>query len=139
MRRIFITVLSALTLLAFALPASAQGISSGPAIYADGEQFRTLDATDLPAPRANNAHSYDDLYVISGEVTGQLPVAEAAPGSRGFNGGRWAVTAVAWAEHAAPRLVTSSADVEALIESGDIEVVATGVRYFECPLVPFHG
>jgi hypothetical protein len=139
MRRIFVAILSVVALAAFAAPAVAQGVSDGPALYADGQQFRTLDATDLPAPRPNNAHSYDDLFVISGGVAAQLPVAEAAPGSPGFNGGRWAVTAVTWAAEATPELVTSSAEVHSLIESGELEVVAEGVRYFECPLVPLRG
>lgn len=104
-------------------------------IYADDRLFATKDATDLPPPRGNNHHSFDVIYAFDGSAhQDQFPVAEAAPGERDFNGGRWAVTLVEWTT--TPSLVTNDEDVQDLIMSGDLNVIAEGARYFECPVVP---
>jgi hypothetical protein len=142
-RRIITAILAAVMLSVLAAPALANPgqPSDGPALFADGEQFRTKDATDLPAPTGGNAHSFDDLYGFDGVTAdGQLPVAEAAPGGTGFNGGRWALKVVRWAAGSTPTLVTSSAQVHDLLASGDLEWVhADAIRYFECPLIPYRG
>lgn len=92
--------------------------------------------TDLPAPTGENADSFDEIFVIQGGTADQVAVAEAAPGETDFNGGRWSVTVVEWADGTTPTLLTSDDQVQAAIASGDLIVVDTGVRYFECPLVP---
>ncbi|MDX1657397.1 MAG: hypothetical protein R3343_01125 [Nitriliruptorales bacterium] len=139
MKRITTLILAAAALTAFAAPALAnQGISDGAALYADGEQFRTKDATDLPPPSGNNAHSFDDIYVIQGGHADQLPVAEAAPGERDFNGGRWAVQVLEWNGSGDAPLLTDDEAVDAALASGDLTVVHTNARYFLCPVAPLN-
>lgn len=104
-------------------------------IYADGRMFATKDATDLPPPTGNNAHSFDEIFHFTNGASGQLDVAEAAPGERDFNGGRWSVTVVEWTI-ADPPVVKSDDEVHAHAAMGHIDVIAEGARYFECPVVP---
>lgn len=105
-------------------------------IYADGDVFATRGVPDLPAPTDGNAHSFDVLYTFEGGADGQQTVAEAAPGERDFDGGRWAVTVVEWTDDATPSSLTGDEDVQDAIDEGDLRVVTVGADYFECPLVP---
>lgn len=105
-----------------------------PTLYADGEVYGTNLNGPLPAPNANNRHSFDDLYVATNGVEGQMPVAEAAPGP-GYNGGRWAVVEVTWADGVEPVLLTSSDQVDAYVAAGKLTTHEAGV-YFSCPLLP---
>jgi hypothetical protein len=59
-----------------------------PALYADGEFWGTKATTLLPAPNDRNIQSFDKLFVVTNGAVGQLPVTEAAPGNRQYNGGR---------------------------------------------------
>jgi hypothetical protein len=57
------------------------------AFWIDDMPYRTiLTPTDLP-----DHGPTDGLYVIEG-LGGQLPVGEAKPGDKDYNGGRWEVT-----------------------------------------------
>ena len=56
------------------------------------------DADRLLAAPGAPAHSYDRIYVLG---DGLINVAEAKPGDRDYNGGRWMVLPVTWA--AGPR------------------------------------
>jgi hypothetical protein len=107
-------------------------------VYADGRLFATRGLTDLPAPTAGNEHSFDVIYAFENGADGQHAVAEAAPGDQEFNGGRWAVTLVAWTIEEPP-VLTSDDEVHMYLQQGALSVVDTGVRYFECPLVPIRG
>jgi hypothetical protein len=126
---------------AFAAPGNSNGNGAqasrkanfAPLIYADGKLFGTNLNGDLPAPTAANAHSYDALYVLPG----QMPVAEAAPGPD-YNGGRWSVVNVAWAPGVTPVLVTSEDTLLALAAQGKVTLTEAGV-YFSCPLLPVKG
>lgn len=102
-------------------------------IYAAGELFATRGVTELPPPTDGNEHSFDEIYHFTNGATGQLDVAEAAPGERDFNGGRWSVTVVEWTI-TDPPVVTSDDEVHDHMD--DLTIVAEGARYFECPLVP---
>jgi hypothetical protein len=130
-------VTGALALGVTATGSAAADPSNSPAlpgrIYADGRLFATKDATDLPPPKGNNEHSFDELYVFVNGAEGQHAVSEAAPGERDFNGGRWSVTRVEWTV-SDPPVVRSDDEVHA--HADDIEVLEEGARYFECPLVP---
>ena len=116
-------------------PAAANPAFPG-RVVADGTDFATRDLTDLPAPNGNNAHSFDTLYVVQNGVADQLAVAEAAPAETDYNGGRWAVTVVAWTDGATPHELTSDDEVHQALADGDLEIIHEGVRYFESPLVP---
>ncbi|MFB6080257.1 MAG: hypothetical protein ABEJ81_04595 [Haloferacaceae archaeon] len=110
-------------------------------IYASDDLFATKGLTDLPPPNGKNDHSFDALYTFVTDggpapVDGQFSVAEAAPGEREFNGGRWDETLVAWAAGTTPVLLTNDDDVVDGIDAGTLVVVREDFHYFECPLVP---
>ena len=82
-------------------------------------------------------------------LSGQRSVAEAAPGDRDFNGGRWDVqmavfTAQGLMDHdpdgdgLVDFELTSAEEVEAHEQLGHI-VINDANFYFECPLLPRRG
>ncbi len=116
------------------VPAFAAGPNFGPAIYADNETWGTKGTAQLPPPTENNRQSFDGLFKFpGGEIEGQLPVAEAAPGNPLYNGGRWIEYNVTW--NTTPELVTSYAQLHDLETSGAVTITETG-KYFQCPLLP---
>ncbi|MGH3104194.1 MAG: hypothetical protein ACRDN6_08895 [Gaiellaceae bacterium] len=143
MRRI--VLLASLTALVIAGSATANGAGgvTGPAFYVDGELYRTVNTpTDLSGTGAP-AHSYDTIYALGG----QRNVATAAPGDRGYNGGRWMVHAVAyntsWAATVAAHDANGSGDLDsaaevsaALADPGAGGATDTGVvKRFVCPVI----
>ena len=121
--------------------ASANGAGgvSGPAFYVDGEVYRTVGTpTDLSGTGAPD-QSRDVIYAIDG----QLNVAEAAPGDPDYNGGRWLVHAISFADYDAAVAAYDAngsgnfdyaEEVEAAIAGG----AATDngvVKEFECPVI----
>lgn len=116
----------------------ASATVSGPAFYVDGVIYRTVGTpTDLSGTGAP-AGSFDIIYNLGGEQP--LNVAEAAPGDVGFNGGRWAVHSIVFADYDAA-LATydandsgdfdSAEEVEAAIAGGLATDVGV-IRYFVC-------
>ena len=115
-----------------------------PAVYGDGEVWGTKATTQLPPPNGKNAQSFDDIYVFTNanDPNGvQLPVSEAAPGNRNYNGGRWSVQLVTWTAAGfmayggyAP-ILTSAEDVIYNQQAGYL-VIESGNTYFQCPLLP---
>lgn len=144
----------ALALLAFAALAAlplagaakgAGGVTTEPAFYVDGVPYRTVNTpTDLSGTGAP-AHSFDLIYDL-GEAQ-PLNVATAAPGDPGYNGGRWRVHAVAFADYDAAVQAfdangsgdfDSAAEVEAALAAG--AAVDQGVvRSFVCPVIRVPG
>ena len=128
---------AALATLALAGPAQA-GVS-GPAFWIDGELYRTVatptDFSDTGAP----ASTYDAIYSFAGN---QRNVAEAKPGDRDFNGGRWQVHQLSFPSGYAAALASGDANANGQIDSTDElqlafddgTAVDTGVilRTFEC-------
>jgi hypothetical protein len=120
-----------------AVDTSANGVS-GPAFYVDGVVYRTVGTpTDLSGTGAPT-HTYDVIYSLNGEQA--LNVATVAPGYPGFNGGRWAVHSITFADYAATLAAhdangsgdfDSAAEVEAAIAAGDATDQGV-VRYFVC-------
>ena len=127
--------------------ASAFGAGSGgvtgPAFYVDGELYRTVNTpTDLSKTKAP-AHSFDTIYALAG----QMNVATVAPGSKGYNGGRWMVHAIAyntsWAATVAAHDTNGSGDLDsaaevraALADPGAGGAVDSGVvQSFVCPVI----
>jgi len=126
-----------LTLAAWA--ASLSVYADGPdfstaAIYADGEVWATKGVADLPPPNGHNSQSFDKLFSFVNGAAGQLPVAEAAPGNRAYNGGRWNLQSVMWTIPNPP-VVTSYDEIEMHADLDELEI-GPGNRYFECPLLP---
>jgi hypothetical protein len=132
--------LATTALLAVASPAMAAGNGDqasrkpvfGPALYADGALYGTNLNAPLPAPTDATRHSYDVLYVFTN--AGQMPVAEAAPGPD-YNGGRWIVHQVTWADDAVPTTLTSDEAILAARDAGLLTITETDTA-FSCPLLP---
>ena len=120
-----------------------------PAFYVDGTLYRTVgtptDFSDTGAPN----HSYDTIYDISLSDSDMDPVnvAEAAPGDRDYNGGRWMVhgvvfTAAGYATALADDdvdmnsndILDSAEEVEAAIDAGHATDLGV-VKMFECPVI----
>ena len=140
MRKLIVTAGAAAALALLPLTASA-GVS-GPAFYVDGVLYRTVATpTDLSGSGAPN-HSFDTIYEFSGAQ--QFNVATAAPGDRGYNGGRWRVEVVDYAVDYATALAgfdvngsgdfDSAAEVESAIEAGAI--TTSDGPSFVCPVIP---
>jgi hypothetical protein len=146
---LFVATLVGLALLA-SLPLAgaatgAGGVTTEPAFYVDGVPYRTVNTpTDLSGT-GGPAHSFDLIYDLGGAQP--LNVATAAPGDPGFNGGRWRVHAVVFADYDAAVQdfdangsgdFDSAAEVEAALAAG--AAVDQGVvRSFECPVIRLPG
>jgi hypothetical protein len=148
-RATFVPAIVALAVLAgasFATVASANGSGgvTGPAFYVDGVVYRTVGTpTDLSNTGAP-LHSFDTIYDLGGA---QLNVATAAPGTPGYNGGRWMVHAVvfnmSWAATVASHDMNgsgnldSAAEIEAaLADPGPGGATDLGVvKQFVCPVI----
>jgi hypothetical protein len=124
---------------ASALAAGAGGVS-GPAFYVDGDLYRTVGTpTDLSKTGAPDS-SFDTIYEFFGL---QPNVATAAPGDPGFNGGRWRVHGLSFADYPAAVAaydtngsgnLDSDEEVAAAIAGG--AAVDLGViKSFECPVI----
>lgn len=123
----------ALLLLSIAASTVAAGGPPSLGFYVDGVRYRTVGTpTDFSTTGAP-ASSFDRIYALG---AGLANVAEAKPGDRDFNGGRWMVLPVTW--HVAPYQLTSAEDLWAAANAGDLSVGATPVRMFECPVIAAH-
>jgi hypothetical protein len=146
MRRALLATLAAATLLvgsaSVATAAGAGGVS-GPAFYVDGTLYRTVGTpTDLTGTGAP-ASSFDTIYEFFGVQTN---VATAAPGDPGYNGGRWMVHGLEFADYDAA-LTTydanlsgdfdSEAEVAAAIAGGAATDIGI-VKSFVCPVIKIH-
>lgn len=112
-------------------PAAAEPPAFAGRIYADGAVWATKGVADLPLPNGKNDQSYDRLFPTPG--TGLLAVAEAAPGNRHYNGGRWAVHPLTW--NGEPTQLTSYEEVQQYAAAGKLGFPENPVDAFECPLV----
>ncbi len=125
MKRItLVSLAAALAVAALAGPALADGKSLGPpgsTIYAFDEAFRTV-ATPTSLP---NRGPTDTIYVFPDCAT-CASVSEAAPGTPGYNGGRWKVVE-------AFGITTQLTNADAVVASAS-SLVDTGTR-FVCPLI----
>ncbi len=152
-----VTAVAAVALTALALLLSTSGASAnghgaggvtGPAFFVDGELYRTvLTPTDLSDTGAPD-RSFDVIYDLGGA---QANVAEAAPGDRDYNGGRWQVHAIAFNSSYADTLAAHDMDGSGTLDSAeeveaaladpgsngatDLGVVAS----FVCPVIPVPG
>ena len=132
---------SLVSLTGVATAAGAGGVS-GPAFYVDGMTYRTVGTpNDLSATGAP-ASSFDTLYDLGGAQA--LNIATTAPGDAGYNGGRWMVHAITFADYdAAVAAVDSNGsgdlDSDEELEAALAAGVATDtgvVKSFTCPVIP---
>jgi hypothetical protein len=122
--RLLAFIAAALAAAALAAPAIAAGKSLGPpggTIYAFGTAYRTVSTpTSLPAKGPT-----DTIYVFP-DCPSCASVSEAAPGTPGYNGGRWRVVA-------ASGITTQLTDSAAVVAAAS-SLTDTGIR-FVCPLI----
>jgi hypothetical protein len=130
-----------------AVPAIGQAGVTGPAFYVDGDVYRTVGTPSDLSQTGAPAHSFDTIYAFAGAQP--LNVAEAAPGDSDYNGGRWRVQVVGYAdgESYASALAAfdangsgdfdSDAEVRAAIVGGVI--TTTSGPSFVCPVIPLAG
>jgi hypothetical protein len=117
------------------------GGATGPAFYVDGQLYRTVNTpTDLSST-GGPASSFDTIYQFFGVQP--FNVATAAPGDAGYNGGRWRVHGLEFADYAAAVAAfdsngsgdfDSDEEVAAVLEAG--AATDTGiVKSFVCPVI----
>lgn len=135
-------LLSGILLLVSATAAVAAGSGgiTGPALYEDGTLYRTVGTpTDLSGTGAP-ASSFDTLYNFLGAQ--EFNVIEASPGDPGFNGGRWLVHGITFADYDAALAAfdtnasgdfDSDEEVEAALQAGAATDLGV-IRSFECPV-----
>ena len=123
-----------------AVAAGSDGVT-GPAFYVDGDLYRTVGTpTDLSGTGAP-AYSFDTIYEFGGY---QPNVATAAPGDKGYNGGRWRVEVLAFPMGYAAAVASADANASGDIDSGEEldAAFAAGEAYvsgsgpsFVCPVI----
>ncbi len=135
-RRLTGAAAAAALLLSIAASAVAAGGPPQIGFYVDGATYRTVGTpTDFSRTGAP-VHSFDRIYVLGG---GLLNVAEAKPGDRDYNGGRWMVLPVTWTAGATPVQLTSAEQVEAYAAAGMLTIASSPVKLFACPVIPVGG
>ncbi|MEX0762454.1 MAG: hypothetical protein WD208_00815 [Dehalococcoidia bacterium] len=139
-------VIAALVALSMVAVVSANGAGgvTGPAFYVDGVQYRTVDTPTDFSNTGAPIHSYDVIYDLGGH---QLNVAEAAPGDRDYNGGRWLVHGVSFNSSYEATLAAHDMDGDGVLSSAEevesalADAGASGatdlgvVASFECPVI----
>ncbi len=114
------------------------------AFYVDGTPYGTVGTPSDFSHTGAPAHSFDTIYAIAE----QMNVADAAPGDRDFNGGRWVVQEVVFSDYAGALAdvavnpdgdaLDSAEEVLAAIEGGYAELGGI-LASFECPVIPLRG
>ena len=143
MRRALFATLAAATLLvgsASVAAAAGSGGVGGPAFYVDGTLYRTVGTpTDLTGTGAP-ASSFDTIYEFFGVQTN---VATAAPGDADYNGGRWMVHGLEFADYDAAVAAFDTNDSGDFDSDEEIAAALTAgaatdigiVKMFVCPVI----
>jgi hypothetical protein len=127
---------SAVTLLA---SIGASGVlAGGPpslAFYVDDVRYRTVGTpTDFFGTGAPES-TYDRIFNLG---TG-INVGEAKPGDTDFNGGRWLVYTVTWAQDVTPVQYTTDQQILDAQEAGLLTINPDPVKAFFCNVAPVPG
>ena len=137
MRRTLAAMAAAIFVLALSVSSVAAAGPPSLSFYVDGQRYRTIATpTDLSNTGAPES-SFDRIYALG---DGLINVAEAKPGDRDYNGGRWMVIPVTWATGVSPVQLTDADTVEAWEDAGMLSF-GDPVKYFVCTLnkVPANG
>jgi hypothetical protein len=134
-----VAVLAVLASAGSAIAGGSGGVS-GPALYVDGQLYRTVGTpTDLSKTGAP-ANSFDTIYEFFGL---QPNVATAAPGDPGYNGGRWRVHGLNFADYPAAVAafdtndsgnLDSDEEINAALAAGAATDIGV-IKSFECPVI----
>lgn len=128
----FVLALSSGLLVAMAL-AGPVGAKDFGAVYANDAVYRTFgNPANVP-----DGTGTDPFAIFTNSTNAdQLGVAQFAPGSpTGHHGGRWAVYRATWTSGDASTLVTSWAELQALVASGELSLVRDAAADFRCPVL----
>jgi hypothetical protein len=144
MRNVILVAVVATLAFAGSALASGSGGVTGPAFYVDGQLYRTVGTpTDLSNTGAP-ADSFDTIYEFFGL---QPNVATAAPGDPGYNGGRWLVHGLRFADYSAAVAafdsngsgnLDSDEEINAALAAGAATDIGV-IKSFECPDIPVPG
>jgi hypothetical protein len=130
MRRIIASLVAA-TLLAAVTGSALAGGPPAVGFYVDGQLYRTVGTpTDFSQTGAPES-TYDKIFALG---NGLRNVAEAKPGDRDFNGGRWMVMPITW--HVTPYQLTSAEEVWEAEINAELSIGANPVRLFFCSVSP---
>jgi hypothetical protein len=138
-RRLFGAAMAAGLLAAVGAGSALAGGPPGVGFYVDDHLYRTVgtptDFSNTGAP----ASSFDIIYALGEDENGDplMNVAEAKPGDRDFNGGRWMVLPVTW--NVTPVQLTNAEQVEWYADLGWLSIATEPVKLFECPVIPLGG
>ncbi len=131
LRRLATGIAAAAMLLSVAATSVAAGGPPSIGFYVDDAPYRTVGTpTDFSRTGAP-ASSYDHIYVLG---DGLMNVADAKPGDRDYNGGRWMVLPVTW--NTASMQLTSAEQVLDYASHGWLSIATAPVKLFECPVIP---
>jgi hypothetical protein len=133
LRRLALAATTAAMLASVAISTATAGGPPSLAFYVDDVRYRTVgtptDFTGTGAP----SFTYDRIYALG---SGLINVAEAKPGDRDFNGGRWAVYPITWAAGVTPVQLTNDHDILAWQAAGLLTVASSPVKLFFCSVAP---
>jgi len=144
-KTVFVVLCLTVVSMAAAGPVMAKATRVAEAIWAHGVLYDTVitPATFVSPPE----HSTDTIFnfMMSG-LMGQRAVADAAPGDRHYNGGRWSVYVAVFTDVGQETLdededgfvdfeLTSADQVLHQVSLGNVEVHPANF-YFECPMLP---
>ena len=132
-------VLSAAAAVTLLASIGASGVLAGgpPSLgfYVDDVRYRTVGTpTDFFGTGAP-ASTYDKIFNLG---TG-INVGDAKPGDRDFNGGRWLVYTVTWAEGVTPVQYTNDAQIYDAADRGLLTINPEPVKAFFCNVAPVPG
>jgi hypothetical protein len=126
---------------AIALLASigASGVlAGGPpqlSFYIDDVRYRTVGTPTNFFGTGAPASTYDHIYNLG---TG-INVADAKPGDRDFNGGRWLVYTVTWVQGVTPVQYTNDGEIFAAQDAGLLTINPVPVKAFFCNVAVVPG
>jgi hypothetical protein len=134
LRRLAGGTAAALMLATVAASAVAAGGPPSLSFYVDDARYRTVGTpTDFSGTGAPSS-TFDRIYALG---SGLINVAEAKPGDRDFNGGRWMVLPVTW--NVTPVQLTNAEQVEAYAAAGMLTIATEPAKEFLCPVIPVGG
>jgi hypothetical protein len=132
MRRLLLGAAAALLALSALAGPAAAGRSFG-AVYANDELYRVFGNTaNVP-----DGTGTDPFAIFTNSTNpDQRGVAQFAPGSpTGHHGGRWAVYRATWTSGDSAELVTSWAELQEYVTSGQLALVRDAAADFRCPVL----
>jgi hypothetical protein len=135
-RRLVAATSAALLLASVGVSAVAAGGPPGVGFWVDDQQYRTVGTPSDFSGTGAPASSFDHIYALG---DGLMNVADAKPGDRDFNGGRWMVYQVTWAEGVTPVQLTNDGQVLDYATEGKLTIDWTPIKQFECPVIPLGG